>query len=235
MKTLSCVTLCLIFSSCGLQPGTPLQTAAANNDAERIGTLIQQGADVNEMGAHGVTPIISAARSGAVDVIRVLAKHGADLNVGAGVNNWTPLMHAIHKNRIESVRALLDAGIDINARGGRMGTALMMAAGYGYTAIVNLLLERGADAYTQFEGMNALSFAVLGVPDIDRFTVADCQADTVKALLARVPDLRLPDSRPSLRRLAALKLKSCAAVAGNASMKAGNRGMNKCYRFSFYN
>ncbi len=215
MKTFSCVTLCLMVSWCGLQPGSPLQTAAANNDVARIESLLQQGGDVNEIGAHGVTPIISAARSGAVDSIRVLAKHGAGLNLGAGVNHWTPLLHAIHKNRIESVRALLDAGADINARGAQMGTALMMAAGYGYTGIVNLLLDRGADAYAQLDdGMNALSFAVLGVPDIERFTVADCQADTVKALRARVPDLRLPDSKPALRRLAALKLKSCAALAG---------------------
>src|SRR5260370_124082 len=215
MKIPCCATLCLILSSCGLQPVTPLQTAAANNDVARIESLLQQGADTNEIGAHRVTPIISAARSGAVDAIRVLAKHGAGLNLGAGVNHWTPLMHAIHKSRIESVRALLDAGADINARGGEMGTALMMAAGYGYTDIVNLLLDRGADARAQLDdGRNALSFAVLGVPDIDRFTVADCQGDTVKALRARVPDLKLPDSKPALRRLAALKLKSCAVLAG---------------------
>jgi hypothetical protein len=58
---------------------------------------------VNEIGAHRLTPIVTAAGC-------CLAKHGAGLNMGAGVNGWTPLMRAIHKNQIESVWARLDDG-----------------------------------------------------------------------------------------------------------------------------
>src|SRR5690349_8113739 len=140
------------------------------------GVLIVTGCG---FGNRDITPLVSAAREGRADLIPELVKNGADPNRRCGVNHWTPLMHAIHKHQLGSVRALLDAGADINGRSAGGETPLMMAAGYGYTELVNLLLDRGANAQLQLaDGANALSLAILGVPDIDRFTVADCQLST---------------------------------------------------------
>ncbi len=140
-------------------------------------------------------PLIGAARSGDTKTIAELLHAGADANQRWGVNNWTPLMHAIHKNQRASVAVLLNGGADANARGNAGITALMMAAGYGYADIVQLLLAKGADPYAETEdGDNALSMAVGGVPDIDKFTVGKCQASTVAALLKRAPDLKLKDN-----------------------------------------
>src|SRR6266404_5846559 len=111
------------------------------------------------------SPIIGAAREGDVLAIADLVSKGADVNARGGVNGWTPLMHAIHKNQSGSVRALLDAGADLNATAGHE-TALTMAAAYGYADIVRLLLDRGAPATPE-----ALSAAVVGANDIERFTV----------------------------------------------------------------
>lgn len=166
-------------------------------------------------GYHASVPsLIQAAREGRADLIPALVKQGADPNQQAGVNGWTPLMHAIHKYQKGSVAALLDAGADVNGRSADGSTPLMMAAGYGYTDIVNLLLDRGADAHAQMnDGSNALTFAVLGANDIDRFTAVNCQGPTVKALIDRVPDLDLRGSERLLRTVASVKLKSCAGVA----------------------
>jgi hypothetical protein len=158
--------------------------------------------------------LADAARDGRTDLIPVLVKQGADPNQRAGVNGWPPIMHAIHKNQKGSVIALLDAGADVNARSTDGSTALMMAAGYGYADLVNLLLDRGADGHAQLsDGMNALTFAVLGAPDVDRFTMADCQGDTIRALIQRVPDLRLRSSPRVVKALASYKLKGCAGIA----------------------
>ncbi len=169
-------------------------------------------------GCSGARPdthsLIGAAREGRADLIPALARNGADLNAPAGGNGWTPLMHAIHKNQKASVIALLDAGADINARGRDGMTALTMAAGYGYTDIVQVLLDRGADAHAALkDGENALSLAVLGMPDIDRFTVTDCQLATVKALLRRVPDLRFIGPSGILRGITIAKVKACPGLA----------------------
>ena len=140
-------------------------------------------------------PLIGAARSGDTQTIMKLLSAGADPNQRWGVNGWTPIMHAIHKNQKASVEALLAGGADLNARGDGGITALMMAAGYGYAGIVQLLLDRGADPYAEtVDGDNALIMAVGGVPDIDKFTVGKCQAQTVAALLKKAPDLRLKDN-----------------------------------------
>lgn len=137
------------------------------------------------------TPVIDAARAGDTSELERLLSAGADPNQRAGVNNWTPLMHAIHKDQTESVRVLLRHGADVNAPMAHHSNALIMAAGYGYAQIVRLLLDAGADPmHRDQDGINALSAAVGGTMDIDRFTVGKCQTETVRVLLERVPGLR---------------------------------------------
>jgi ankyrin repeat protein len=131
------------------------------------------------------TPLADAARAGDVATIRTLIAHGADPNEAAGQNNWPPLLHAIHKGQIQSVNALLDGGAGINRISGDGITPLMMAAGYGYSDIVELLLRRGANPRIAGpDGVRALDLAVSGVPDIDRFTLFQCQQDTIRVLRA---------------------------------------------------
>lgn len=161
-------------------------------------------------GVASMPPIIGAARDGNVQQIRRLIEAGADPNVPAGVNHWTPLMHAVHKNQPGSVQALLSLGARPDDRGGSGTTALIMAAGYGYSNIVAMLLKAGADPHlTASNGEDALTAAVGGMSDIDRFTVGRCQTDTVRALLAAAPDLKL-HVNSGARRIA--KFAGCSEV-----------------------
>ena len=97
----------------------------------------------------------------------------------------------------------------MNARGDGGSNPLLMAAGYGYADIVGILLDHGADPHVQTShGENALNMAILGVPDIDRFTLAGCQNDALRVLVQRVPDLKLYDSP-----VTAAKLKGCAGMS----------------------
>src|SRR6266542_5907037 len=137
-------------------------------------------------------PLVAAARDGNAAAVRELVKSGADRNAAYGALNWTPMMHAIHKNQIGSVKALLDSGADVNQTGDyeteprtmqRAVTPLMMAAGYGYTPIVELLLRRGADpARVDSDGNRALDYALTGA--LDHPTFFQCQDSTVGALIA---------------------------------------------------
>ena len=138
------------------------------------------------------TELVRAARGGDAQAIGILLESGVDPDQRTGQNNWTPLMHAIHKNQKEAVTALLEGGADVNIQNERGLTALIMAAGYGFHDIVDRLLSHGADPHLQTEDSdNALSAAVAGAADIDRFTLGSCQADTVAALLEQAPGLRL--------------------------------------------
>jgi len=131
------------------------------------------------------SPLCDAARNGDVTQIKNLVAKGADLNEPSGGNQWTPLMHAIHKNQIASVGALLDLRANPNFAAPSGVTPLMMAAGYGQIATVQLLLKRGADAkLTDRKGESALDYALTSTADIDDFTLMHCQDQTARALIA---------------------------------------------------
>ena len=180
----------LLSIACGSKLTSPLADAASAGDLDRVTSLLRDGADSNARNVNGFTPLICAAREGQIEIVRKLIEAGADPNLGGGVNGWRPLMHAIHKNQQKSVEALLDSGANVNASGPHRDSALMMAAGYGMSDLVRLLLRRGADPRARtVDGETALSLAVSGVPDIDCFTAGRCQTETVRLLLEAAPDL----------------------------------------------
>ncbi len=161
-----------------------------------------------------LSPLAASARAGDADQIKHLAAAGADLNAPSGVNHWTPLLHAIHKNQAGAVEALLDAGASVNAVGGNT-TALIMAAGYGQTEIVRILLKHGADPRLAARpGATALAAAVGGSRDSDDYTAGKCQIDTVKALLEHDSGLLIPGDSEAVQ---AAKLGGCTEVVALVS------------------
>ncbi len=203
----------IITIACHLTPGSSVSSTASHGDAAAMKRLLDAGLDPNARDAAGYTPLIAAARAGNVSMVRLLTSRGADPNLpDAAVNSWTPLLHAVHKDQARSIAALLDAGANANGADSYGQSPLMMAAGYGYTDIVKILLARGANPRLPMrDGVTAIDLARSGVPDIDRFTVFSCQDDTVKALLAADP--KLPDHSENLPRIARvlMKTKRCGA------------------------
>jgi hypothetical protein len=212
---------------CRARPDTPLTAAAASGDTAALQSLIARGVPVDRPDGHGWTPLVWAARRGHPGAIRALAAAGADLDRhDTARHGWTALMHAIHTGQPDAVRTLLEAGADPNRRT-RDLTPLLMAAAYGRTGMVGDLLDRGADPYAvASSGMTALSAAVGGAPDIDRFTVASCQTSTVRALLDRAPDLRIDSTSVAGRwALRFARLGDCTEVIGLVAtrVEAANR------------
>jgi hypothetical protein len=159
------------------------------------------------------TPVIDAARAGDVATLEKLFAGGADPNQVAGVNDWPPLMHAIHKGQKKSVRVLLKHGANVNFQTAHWSTPLIMAAGYGYSDIVAMLLDAGARPdIRDHDGYTALNAAVGGTADIDRFTVGHCQTETVRVLLDKAPRLRLEDRFTDSAAVRIAKLAGCTEV-----------------------
>jgi ankyrin repeat protein len=125
------------------------------------------------------------------------------------------MLHAIHRGQIRAVERLLARGATPDAATSDEFTPLMMAAGYGYKDIVTVLLDAGADPHRMSRGgTTALTAAVGGTSDIDRWTLGSCQTSTVKLLLDRFPDLRLPDNADAKASAwVARHIGHCSAIA----------------------
>jgi ankyrin repeat protein len=105
---------------------------------------------------NGATALLRASQSGDLVLMKLLLSRGADpkittelgvtaLQVAAGIGwvegityEWSP------KDTLEAVRTLLDLGLDPNAQANTGRVALHGAAHKGATAVVQLLVDRGA-------------------------------------------------------------------------------------------
>jgi ankyrin repeat protein len=144
------------------------------------------------------SPLIRAARAGSLDAIKDLLDAGADVNLpGSTGDDWdaTPLQHAILARQRGAVRVLLDRGADPNRVAGPNAVApLLLAAGDTDPIFVKLLLAHGADPAIEGEGgVTPLSCAVSAgtIHGPDRPMFGGCRVETVRALLAHDPALRL--------------------------------------------
>lgn len=86
----------------------------------------------------------AAARSGHVDVVKLLLFQGANFNAKSkSFSGRTALQAAAASGHINVVKPLLDNAADVNVAG-PVGTALHAAAEAGYIDLVKMLLDNGA-------------------------------------------------------------------------------------------
>lgn len=105
----------------------------------------------------GSTPLLAAARSQDVGLMRMLLDAGADPNRATTVDHFTPLMAALSggsrrgrgargdaSNVLPAAQLLIDRGADVNAVNSRAMTAMHYAARAGNDAAIQLLADHGA-------------------------------------------------------------------------------------------
>ena len=96
-------------------------------------------------------PVIIAVQKGNVEILKTLAAHGGDLqhrHVITRGDAQTPLHIAVQNNDITMVKYLLSEKVSIEARNSDGESALATAATLGDLKMVKLLVENGANLYT---------------------------------------------------------------------------------------
>lgn len=155
---------------------TPLMVAIAADDLESVDILLEYGANVNQQAAEGVyySHAQYATLRGSEIILRALLDRGCDPNA---VSSWisqseriekvgTAIQIATERNSLEMVQALLQykARPDAVTRNSPH-TSLQIACRNGNKAIVELLLEYGANVNAppaERHGATALQFAAIG-------------------------------------------------------------------------
>ena len=139
---------------------TALLIAATEGSLKVLRFLVQQPTvNVEARNAQGESPLMMAAIKGHLEAARVLIEAKAEVNK----TGWTPLHYAASNPEPESkamVALLLEHHAYIDAESPNKTTPLMMAARYGSSETIQLLLEEGADPSLRNElGMTAVDFA----------------------------------------------------------------------------
>lgn len=178
-----------------------LLEASLNGEAEEVERLLDAGANPNAFRPDdNWTPLMLAAMNGSTQVVRILLDHEADPNLGND-EDGTALCAAAAAyiepagEPDEIVGLLLEHGADLKGMNGSGMNALMYAAREGKVAVIERLLEAGADVnYEDVRQWTALLLAV-----------ANDQNDAARVLLdagAR-PDVRGEFSQWTILSMAA--------------------------------
>lgn len=178
---------------------TPLHMAADKSHFDVIDILLKNGAKVNAVDGLGQTALHRCSREGNVQACRLLLSGGADPSIVSvqgctaaqlasdavqqllqhepqrgGADTEFHLLEAAKAGDLEVVKKLVASHGDIvNCRDvdGRQSTPLHFAAGYNRVAVVEYLLQHGADVHAKDKGglvplHNACSYGHYEVADL---------------------------------------------------------------------
>ena len=133
-----------------------LLDAVTAGDVDAVRRLLAAGADCNQRDGDGSTALMLAAHAGNLDMVNILVGAGAEVNA-TDERGWCALTKAVYNADLDRgfagvAQALIDAGANVEAAISYGIRPLMLAAGYGETAVVEALLRAGADVLARNEG-----------------------------------------------------------------------------------
>lgn len=124
---------------------SPLHCALISKMSPRrqiVKLLIESGADCSAKGPSAMTPLHYSAKSGDVEIVKmILAKGTSDIN-SQNSDRATPILEASRAGNLEIVQLLLENGADASIRNSEKLSALSCAVYEGHRSIVDKLLER---------------------------------------------------------------------------------------------
>ena len=110
------------------------------NDVELFKEYLLIFVDLVQPNKYGDTLLHKAARFGYINIVRVLASHGHDLDV-KNEYQQTPLYIAVESGKLEIVKFLISKNVNPNFKDIFGYTLLHVAAKYGYVDIMKILIS----------------------------------------------------------------------------------------------
>ncbi|KAG5339154.1 Ankyrin repeat domain-containing protein 50 [Termitomyces sp. T112] len=132
-------SVCFLLSRGASVSKDAVIAACESNRLEILQAFLDSGWDINTNFGHIGDLLIMSVLSPS-PVLKWALSHGADPNLNLIGESRTPLELSVSKDSMEHAEALIAAGAHINNT-----NALKIAACHGYTKMIELLLEKGAD------------------------------------------------------------------------------------------
>jgi ankyrin repeat protein len=101
--------------------------------------LLDSGADIDLVDKGGYSAMMLAASNNFHQVVDLLIRRGADIDLVEHTHGWTALIWSAKRGHLETVRVLLEHGADRNSADDEGKTALDHATQKQYDTVIALL------------------------------------------------------------------------------------------------
>ena len=126
MKKIICLVLIMTANMAFSQK---LYKAVENGTIEKVKTLIEKGADINEYSKNGLFPLWRSTADNHYEISELLIKNGADVNQVNKISpgNSTSIEFPCQEGYFDIVKLLVENGADVNFKGYREFTPIRPA------------------------------------------------------------------------------------------------------------
>lgn len=171
---------------------TPLHYASSseNNNHGALTFLISHYTNINITDNNGNTPLHTAVMYKNSYAIKKLIRSGAHIN-RANAQGHTPLYYAVIQSNQSILEYLIAAGADIHQKQGGQPiifVAIEFCQPY-QTGIITLLIEKGADIYSQYKQLTPIRYAKKNNKPLFVELLKQKIADECRQLAPLVPSL----------------------------------------------
>ena len=123
----------------------PLHQVTRNEELSKVEIFIKKYPEqIHVKDDYGRIPLYWAARTGNIEIVRLLVENGSDINLKDN-DGWAALHTTAYNGREAAAEYLIKKGAELDIRNNDGETPLYWAARRGNTRLVKLLVKNGAN------------------------------------------------------------------------------------------